>query len=152
MNILTFSTRLNMETYRRKQAHRWVQDELFDKVQDKRILVSSNLRWIHSSRMIFVTPVQNAGGWCFASRGVTTEDLRVGHGTTWWTTFIWTKALPRVKWVTTFKVECRILGYVDDLTLWTHGRSNDGRVQVMIGIQYPNHKPRVSYLPSRSTR
>ena len=24
MNILTFATRLNMETYRRQQAHRWV--------------------------------------------------------------------------------------------------------------------------------
>ena len=49
MNILTFSIRLNMETYIRQQAHRWVQEELFDKVQDKGILVSSNLRWIHSS-------------------------------------------------------------------------------------------------------
>ena len=49
MNILTFATRLKMETYRRQQAHRWVQEELFDKVQDKEILVSSNLIWIHSS-------------------------------------------------------------------------------------------------------
>ena len=49
MNILTFDTRLKMETCRRHQAHSWVQEELFDKVQDKGILVSSNLRWIHSS-------------------------------------------------------------------------------------------------------
>ena len=49
MNILTFATRLKMETYSRQQAHRRVQEELFDKVQDKGILVSSNLRWIHSS-------------------------------------------------------------------------------------------------------
>ena len=47
MNILTFSKRLNMETYRRQQANRWVQEELFNKFQDKGILVSSNLRWIH---------------------------------------------------------------------------------------------------------
>ena len=38
---------LNMETYRIQQALCWVQEELFDKVQDKWILVSSNLRWIH---------------------------------------------------------------------------------------------------------
>ena len=49
MNILTFATRLKMETYRRQQAHSWVQEELFDKVQEEGILVSSNLRWIHSS-------------------------------------------------------------------------------------------------------
>ena len=49
MNILTFATRLNMETYRRQQAHSWVEEEIFDKVQDKGILVSSNLRWIQSS-------------------------------------------------------------------------------------------------------
>ena len=49
MNILTFSTRLKMETYRRQQDHRWEQEELFEKVQDKGILVSNNLRWIHSS-------------------------------------------------------------------------------------------------------
>ena len=48
MNILTFATRLKMETYRRQQAYRWVQEELFNKVQDKGIFVSSNLRWIHS--------------------------------------------------------------------------------------------------------
>ena len=35
MNILTFATRSNMEIYRRKQPHRWVQEEIFDKVQDK---------------------------------------------------------------------------------------------------------------------
>ena len=35
MNILTFATRLNMETYRRQQAHIWVQEELFNKVKDK---------------------------------------------------------------------------------------------------------------------
>ena len=34
MNILTFATRLNMEAYRRQQAHRWVQEELFNKVKD----------------------------------------------------------------------------------------------------------------------
>ena len=49
INILTFATRLKMETYRRQQAHRWVQEEIFDKVKDKGILVSNNLRWIHSS-------------------------------------------------------------------------------------------------------
>ena len=35
MNILTFATRLKMETYRRQQAHRCVQEEFLDKVQDK---------------------------------------------------------------------------------------------------------------------
>ena len=44
MNILTFATRLKMETYGRRQAHRWVHEELFDKVQGKGILVSINLR------------------------------------------------------------------------------------------------------------
>ena len=52
MYILTFATRLNMETYRRQQAHRGVQKELFDKVQDKGILVSSNLRWIHKISVV----------------------------------------------------------------------------------------------------
>ena len=75
--------------------------------------------------MLPVTPVHNVSihrvqnaerGRCFASRGVTTEDLRVGHGTTRWTAFISTKALPRVRWVTNFKVECRRPGYVDDPT------------------------------------
>ena len=55
MNILTFSTRLNMEIYRRQQAHIWVQEELFDKFQFKVILVSSNLRWIHSSRGCYLS-------------------------------------------------------------------------------------------------
>ena len=55
MNILTFATRLKMETYRRQQTHRWVQEELFNKVQDKGILVSSNLRWIHSSRGCYLS-------------------------------------------------------------------------------------------------
>ena len=31
-------------------------------------------------------------------------------------------------WVPTFKVECRRLGYVDDLTRWTHGRCYDKRI------------------------
>ena len=57
MNILTFATRMKMETYRRQQAHSWVQEELFNKVQDKGILVSSNLIWIHSRRMLPITPV-----------------------------------------------------------------------------------------------
>ena len=35
MNILTFATRLNMQTYIKQQAHRFVQDELFNKVQDE---------------------------------------------------------------------------------------------------------------------
>ena len=35
MNILTFATRLKMEIYRRLQAHRWVKEELFNKVQAK---------------------------------------------------------------------------------------------------------------------
>ena len=47
---------------------------------------------------------------------------------TGWTTSIWNKTLPRVKWVPTFKVECGRLIYVDDLTEWTHGRRNDGRI------------------------
>jgi len=76
--------------------------------------------------MLPVTPVQNAeGGWCSASRGVTAEDLWVRHGMIGWETSWWTK---RVKWVPTFKVECSRLGYVDDLTGWTHGRNNNGRI------------------------
>ena len=55
MTILNFATRLNMEAYRRQQAQSWVQEELFDKVQDKGILVSSNLRWIHSSRRYYMS-------------------------------------------------------------------------------------------------
>ena len=35
MNILTFATMLNIETYRRQQAQKWVQEELLNKVQDK---------------------------------------------------------------------------------------------------------------------
>ena len=80
--------------------------------------------------MLPVTPVQNTeGGWGFALGGVTADDLRVPHGTTWWIASRWTKTLPRVKWVPNFKVECGRLGYVDDLTEWTHGRCNDGKYQ-----------------------
>ena len=31
-------------------------------------------------------------------------------------------------WVPTFKVECKRLGYVDNLTRWTHGRCYDKRI------------------------
>ena len=73
--------------------------------------------------------VQNEEGrWYSASGGVTIEYIWVWHGTTWWTASWWIKILPIVKWVPTFKVECRIRGYVDDLKGWTHGRSNDGRI------------------------
>ena len=58
MNKLTFSTSLKMETYRRQQDHSWVQEELFDKVQDKGILVFSNLRWIHCSRGCYLSKPQ----------------------------------------------------------------------------------------------
>ena len=81
--------------------------------------------------MLPVTPVQNVEGrWCSTSRGVTTKYLWVWHNTTWWIASWWIKTLPRVKWVPTFKVECRILGYVDDLTRQTHGRCYDQRVTV----------------------
>ena len=73
--------------------------------------------------------VQNEEGrWYSTSGGVTVEDIWVRHGMTWWTTSWWIETLPRVKWVPTFKVECRRLGYVDDLTRWTHGRCYDERI------------------------
>ena len=46
---------------------------------------------------------------------LTTEDIWVWHGTTWWTSSWWIETLPRVKWVPTFKVECRRL---DMLMTW----------------------------------
>ena len=55
------------------------------------------------------------------------EDIWVRHGMTWWIASWWIKTLPRVKWVPTFKVECKRLGYVD-LTRWTHGRCYDERI------------------------
>ena len=67
------------------------------------------------------TPVQNEEGrWYSTSGGVTTEDIWVWHDTTWWI-----ENLPRVKWVPTFKVECKRLGYVDDLIRQTHERCYD---------------------------
>ena len=75
------------------------------------------------------TPVQNEEGrWYSTSGGVTTEDIWVRHGTTWWIASWWIDTLPRVKWVPTFNVECRRLGYVDDLTRWTHGRCYDEKI------------------------
>ena len=59
---------------------------------------------------------------------MTIEDIWVRQGTTWWTTSWWIETLPRVKWVPTFKIECRRLGYVDDLTRWNHGRCYDERI------------------------
>ena len=74
-------------------------------------------------------PIQNEEGrWYSTSGGVTTEDIWVRHGTTWWIASWWIETLPRVKWVPTFKIECRILGYVDDLTRWTHERCYDERI------------------------
>ena len=35
MKILTFDTRLKMEPYRGRQDHRWAQEELLNKVQDR---------------------------------------------------------------------------------------------------------------------
>ena len=69
-------------------------------------------------------PVQNEEGrWYSTSRGVTTENyIWVRHGMTSWIASWWIETLPRVKWVPTFKVECRRLGYVDDLMRRTHGR------------------------------
>ena len=74
-------------------------------------------------------PVQNEEGrWYSTSGGVTIEDIWVWHGMTWWIASWLIGTLPRVKWVPTFKVECRRLGYVDDLTKWTHDRYNVGRI------------------------
>ena len=74
-------------------------------------------------------PIQNEEGrWYSTSGGVTTEDNWVWHGMPWWTSSLWIKILPRVKWVPTFKVECKRLGYVDDLTRQTHGRCYDERI------------------------
>ncbi len=75
-------------------------------------------------------PVQNEEGrWYSTSGGVTTENyIWVRHGTTWWIALWWIETLPRVKWVPTFKVECRRLGYVDDPTRRTHGRCYDERI------------------------
>ena len=85
--------------------------------------------------MLPVTPVKNAEGrWLSALGGVIAKDIQVWNGTIGWTTSWWTKTLPRVKWVPTFKVECGRLVYVDNLTGWTHGRSNDRRIPVMFGI------------------
>ena len=72
-------------------------------------------------------PVQNEEGrWYSTSGGVTIENyIWVRHGTTWWIASWWIETLPRVKWVPTFKVECRRLGYVDDPTRQTHGRCYD---------------------------
>ena len=66
--------------------------------------------------------------WYSTSGGVTIEDIWVWHGMTWWIASWWIDILPRVKWVPTFKVECRRLGYVDDVTRRTHGRCYDERI------------------------
>ena len=55
------------------------------------------------------------------------SDYRRYMSSTRWTNSWWIETLPRVKWVPTFKVECRRLGYVD-LTRRTHGRCYDGRI------------------------
>ena len=58
---------------------------------------------------------------------MTTEDIWVRHGMTWWTASWWIDTLPRVKWVPTLKVECKGIRYVDGLTRRTHGRCYDER-------------------------
>ena len=52
------------------------------------------------------------------------------------------ETLPTVKWVPTFKVECRRLGYVDDLTRRTHGRCYDDVWDIVLK---PESKHVVSY-------
>ena len=55
-------------------------------------------------------PIQNEEGrWYSTSGGVTTKDIWVRHGTTWWIASWWIETLPRVKWVQTFKVEYKRL-------------------------------------------
>ena len=75
-------------------------------------------------------PVQNEEGrWYSTSGGVTTENyIWVRHGTTWWIALWSIETLLRLKWVPTFKVECRRLGYVDDLRRQTHGRCYNERI------------------------
>ena len=60
------------------------------------------------------------------------SDYRRYLSLTWWTASWWIETLPRVKWVPTFKVECRRLGHVDDLRRQTHRRCHDTRM--MFGI------------------
>ena len=46
------------------------------------------------------------------------SDYRRSLSSTWYDMMDrWIETLPRVKWVPTFKVEYRILGYVDELTI-----------------------------------
>ena len=44
MKILTFATRLKMKAYIGQKAHRWVQEEIFNKVQDIGSLYPIKLR------------------------------------------------------------------------------------------------------------
>ena len=57
------------------------------------------------------------------------------------------KTLPRVKWVPTFKVECRRLGYVDDPRRQTHRRCCDAR---MINVVSSKWICKIRYVADRS--
>ena len=71
------------------------------------------------------------------------SDCRRYLSSTWWIASWWIENLPRVKWVPTFKVECRRLGYVDDPQdeLMEDVMMKESRM--MFGIQFPNQKERV---------
>ena len=60
---------------------------------------------------------------------------------------LWIKTLPRVKWVPTFNVDYRRLGYVDDLRRQTHRRCCDTR---MINVVSSKWICKIRYVADRS--
>ena len=95
MEISTFVTRSKIEACRGRETHRWVQDELSTKVQDRGSWYPMTLKndidgypKDQQPRKLPFTPVQNGpmqrvqdveGGWSSALEGVTIVDLRVGE-------------------------------------------------------------------------
>ena len=79
--------------------------------------------------MLPVTPVKNAEGrGCSASGGVTTEDIWVQHGTTWWTASLMDWDFIKSKVGSNLQDWMQKTGHVDDLTRWTHERCYDERI------------------------
>ena len=88
------------------------------------------------------------GRWYSTSGRVNTENyIWVWHGMTWWIASWWIETLPRVKRVPTFKVECKRLGYVDDLRRQTHRRCCDTR---MINVVSSKWIFKIRYVADRS--
>ena len=98
MEILTFATRLKMKAYRGRQAHRWVQEELLNKVQDRGywcpVTLYGYIEDQYQRNIIFtlvqnvvVHRVQNAEGeWCSALEVATKEDAQFLYGMVGWKT------------------------------------------------------------------